>query len=284
MNVKYIFIILLGFMLLTASCDEIEKPYLRDSDGNGDDPIEVGTRKVLLEEFTGHKCVNCPKAHQTIDELKEEFDDEVIAIAIHAGQFAVPDSDPDGLYTADYRTSVGTALNSAFQVQGYPTGLINRKEDASLFYSPSWKEEVRKIIGLEATAAIEIRPVYDEGNNTIGAEVDVVFSETPEGETNLCVFVTESGVISPQQNKYEEVGPTPVIMDYEHNHILRGSLNGTWGDPVASEGALSDKVYTLSYSGFELQQGWVAQNMAVIAFVYDQTTNEVLQVEKAQLE
>ncbi|MDZ7774810.1 MAG: hypothetical protein U5L09_03950 [Bacteroidales bacterium] len=62
MNQKYIIIILTLFMLIFIGCDEIEKPYLRESNGgDGGDPPETGLRKVLIEEFTGDKCVNCPR-------------------------------------------------------------------------------------------------------------------------------------------------------------------------------------------------------------------------------
>jgi thiol-disulfide isomerase/thioredoxin len=284
MNHKYIIIILTLFILIFIGCDEIEKPYLRESNGgNGGDPPETGLRKVLIEEFTGHKCVNCPQAHQIIDELKEEFDEELVAIAVHAGSFAEPDTDPESLYTNDYRTATGQELNSTFQVQGYPTAMINRKENAFLYYRSSWKAEVRQIMGEQATVGIEIQPEYTEGSSTLGADIKVMFTETPENQVNLCVYITESGVISAQLNRNEEVGPTPDIVDYEHNHVLRGSLNGTWGDPVTEGAVVSGMVYSHTLGGFALSDEWVPQNMAVVAFVYDQATQEVLQVEKTKI-
>ncbi|MDZ7774811.1 MAG: Omp28-related outer membrane protein [Bacteroidales bacterium] len=135
-----------------------------------------------------------PQAHQIINGLRKSLM-RTWSIAIHAGSFAEPDTDPESLYTTDYRTATGQELNSTFQVQGYPTAMINRKENAFLYYRSSWKAEVRQIMGEQATVAIEIQPEYTEGSSTLGADIKVMFTETPENQVNLCVYLTESGLI-----------------------------------------------------------------------------------------
>ncbi len=281
--IKNIFLTAFTFVILTiAGCDEVEKPYLRNDDGGGGGGTGSYTRKVLIEDFTGHKCVNCPEAHQVVDELQDEFGDDVVAIAIHAGSFAEPSS--SGHYTADYRTAVGNELNNTFDVRFYPSGTINRKENATVYGSNTWKQEVRSIMGQEAIASIEVAPVYEEGTLLLGADVDVTFSEVPEGQVNVCVFVTESGIISAQKNNNESVGDVPDILDYEHKHMLRGSMNGTWGEPVSSEAIEVENTYTKNYTGFSIEDNWNPANMSIVAFIYDQTTQEVLQVEEVHVQ
>jgi hypothetical protein len=52
---------------------------------------------------------------------------------------------------------------------------------------------------------------------------------------------------------------------YVHNHVLRDAVNGSWGEDVAvaTDGTLQ-KQYT-----YELNSSWNAENMSVIAFVYN---------------
>lgn len=283
MRYKWILFFLASLFLFLHACDEIEKPYTRengggDDNGNGDDNGKI-VRKILLEDFTGHKCVNCPKAHKIVDELKADYGDSIITIAIHAGTYATPES--EGHFTADYRSQVGGELQSAFGVQFFPAGLINRQDEGALFNSTAWKSEILSQIGQEAIVAIDIMPEFDDGNGTLDTDVTVTFTENYEGAVNLCVFVTENGLISPQENNVEDVGPTPTIEDYEHNHVLRGSLNGTWGEPVTSDDILADMLYEHTFSEYEVSEDWNPENLDLIAFVYDQTTMEVLQVEKA---
>lgn len=280
--IKNIFIAVFTFVILAITgCDEVEKPYLRDGDGGSGGDTGTIARKVLIEDFTGHKCVNCPEAHQVVEELKAEFGEDIVAIAVHAGTFAEPSSSGD--YTADYRTAVGNELNNTFDVQFYPSGTLNRKENATVYSSKTWKQEVRAMMGQEAIASIEVTPVYEDGTAQLGADVDVTFTEVPGGQVNVCVFVTESGIISAQKNDAVSVGPVPDIFDYEHKHMLRGSMNGTWGEPVTSETIEAETTYTKNYTGFSIADHWDPANMSIVAFIYDQTTQEVLQVEEVHL-
>src|SRR5690606_1909761 len=40
-------------------------------------------RRVLIEEFTGASCTNCPAGHTTITNLESQYPDRIIAIAYH---------------------------------------------------------------------------------------------------------------------------------------------------------------------------------------------------------
>ena len=76
--------------------------------------FEVKTQfiqKYLLEEFTGHTCLNCPKAHKTMQELQQNMKDTLICMAVHCGIFAEPGDAP---YTADYRTPMGNYIEKYF--------------------------------------------------------------------------------------------------------------------------------------------------------------------------
>ncbi len=291
MRYKWILLLLASVFLFLHACDEIEKPYVRNDaadngDDNGDDDDdddndddEKLVKKVLLEDFTGHKCVNCPRAHKIVDELKASYGDSLITIAIHAGSYATPDN--EGHFTADYRSPAGQELHSAFGLQFYPAGLINRKEEGALYFSSSWKAEVQSLMGQEAIVAIDIIPEFDDANNTLDATVAVSFTESYSGAVNVCLFITENGLISPQENRNEDVGPVPTIEDYEHNHVLRGSLNGAWGVPVTTESIMAEMVYEHNFSDYQISEDWNPDNLNLVAFVYDQTTMEVLQVEKS---
>ena len=50
-------------------------------------------KKVLIEEFTGIHCGYCPQAHKIVAEILKAQPENVYAIAVHAGQYAVPNSD-----------------------------------------------------------------------------------------------------------------------------------------------------------------------------------------------
>src|SRR5512133_2768801 len=93
-------IFLAGFVALfwMVSCDKLDEPYAVKKTGS--DTITGPVRKVLLEDYTGHKCVNCPKAAMDARVMEEALGGRLILMAVHAGYFAEPAS--TGEFTADY--------------------------------------------------------------------------------------------------------------------------------------------------------------------------------------
>ena len=137
-----------GFILLITilSCDKIESP-LPEEFGKFDwslypgDPSNypydisnpssnwgenTNTKGILLEDYTGHKCTNCPAAAQTAKSLEDDSIKNVIVASIHAsadGSF----QETDGLYLNDYRTDAGDEYVSEMTgFLGNPMGTINR--------------------------------------------------------------------------------------------------------------------------------------------------------------
>ncbi len=55
-------------------------------------------RAVLIEDFTGQKCVNCPNGTTLINDIVETYgEDNVIAVGIHSGPLSKDGE--DGLAT-----------------------------------------------------------------------------------------------------------------------------------------------------------------------------------------
>ena len=71
-------------------------------------------RAVLIEDFTGQRCVNCPNAIIEIEQLEQQYGKEnVIAVGIHSGPLAVWNSDR----LTGLRTQVGDTYYDYWQVE-----------------------------------------------------------------------------------------------------------------------------------------------------------------------
>ena len=74
-------------------------------------------RAVLVEEFTGQKCINCPEAHEQLAQIQKEYgEDKVIAVCIHASALSV----------APLKTQVGEEYYKHSKGDGVPGAVINR--------------------------------------------------------------------------------------------------------------------------------------------------------------
>ena len=82
------------FTMMQIACDKVDAPYLEHIQTYLDTTQTSDTsykRIALLEDFTGHKCVNCPQAAQLAKNLQLAHKGQIVVVEIHAGFFAVPD-------------------------------------------------------------------------------------------------------------------------------------------------------------------------------------------------
>ena len=106
-------------VLLTHSCSRIDESE-RFIDV---EPANVA-RAVLIEEFTGQRCVNCPNAATEIARLQQTYgEDHVIAVGIHSGPLAIYSKGQ----VIGLRTELGDTYYNYWGVEEEPSALINRR-------------------------------------------------------------------------------------------------------------------------------------------------------------
>jgi hypothetical protein len=81
---------ILALAVFISGCDEItglKRQPVVTSPPPGDSVV----KKVLVEDYTGHTCGNCPAAARMLnDTIKPLYGDRLIVLGIHAGYFAEP--------------------------------------------------------------------------------------------------------------------------------------------------------------------------------------------------
>ena len=182
MNVLYsskVFFSAAVVMLLTMSCDKIEGPFI-ESGGSGGGTTSGEVKKVLIEDFTGHTCGNCPRAAETAVNLQQLYGEQVVVIAVHMGFFAKPKSNADSSYAADFRTTMGADLDAHFNIDptGLPKGMVSRTEiGGSLLLSYSaWGSATQALVPLAPDVKIDISNSYESSTRTVTTQVISNFS------------------------------------------------------------------------------------------------------------
>ncbi len=288
-KITFIIILLLSILVFNTQCDKIEKPY--SEKGNElDTPafpaLQNVIQKYLLEDFTGHLCNNCPQAHAIADEMKTEMGDTLIVLAIHSGVNAKPQVAP---YDADYRTEMGDLTTSNFNIKIYPSGMISRKKfsgdtDTSILSRFNWKSSMASIPRQAPDLAMQIL-TSNPSKDSINVFVKTTFLANTNKNLRLYVVLSESGIVSAQKNNSSAIGTTPEILNYEHKHMLRTHIAPKEGNIIASLGTPLQANDTLikGYTLYLTDKPWKLENCAVIAFISDNDTKEILQVEEVEL-
>lgn len=226
------------------------------------DPVKP-ERVVLLEDFTGQNCVNCPDAHTVIEGLQEQYGDAVIAVSIHGGAFSI--SRGRTSFDAGYiglGTPEGEHYNTLFNISSWPKGMINRRNGVSDY--ADWATIVRSELERPTDLAISLEAGVvdsDNGLKTIEMEIDLIPQEDIE-KCYLQVWILESGIVARQRSESKGL-----ITDYVHNNVLRAAVNGEDGEMIELKRGLHESyTYTMEVRDNE-QERWNVDQLSVVAFV-----------------
>lgn len=239
-------------------------------------------RKILVEDYTGHTCGNCPYAAEVLHDLECSWGDRVIPMAVHVGFFADVQNNPDGSYSTNFKTPAGNQWNTFFgnSAQGLPNGLINRRQTGGSYPQSYtvWAAQVANLLATPADATLEMQNTYSEGSRTVSTSIDInVLNNLNNGPYNIIVTLTEDSVIDWQKNYNPELEDEN-IPDYVHMHVLRNNFNGTWGDQVGTGNLTSGTIENVNLS-LEIDTAWNEHHCNVVAFIYRTDTKEVIQAE-----
>jgi len=267
---------------MISSCDIIEPPYTTGGNNNDTGSVEV-KQKVYVEYFTGHRCPNCPAEAFQLKQLQQQFGDRLIFISVHSGFFAEPLA--SGNYTSDYRTTTGNQLDQAFSVTSIstPNALVNRTSfDGNVVLPPaSWAGAIAEQLLKLPAAAIYLEPTFQGNNIQLNAGIKPLAQI--DGTFMISAYIVEDSIISYQKNNNASIGVTPDIPDYAHRYVLRGSLNGTFGDTLFSPTANLTDSFTVQLTAAK-DPIWNNAKLYVVCFVYNKETDEVLQVEMKKIQ
>lgn len=276
---KIIFRILLIISIAIGafiSCDDIEEPFIEAVGDCGDASLPVPIKQILIEEFTGHKCGNCPRGDETIKMIKELYCDHVIPVSIHAGSFA--DVNETGNYTYEYRTEDGNELNEYFggTSNGVPGAIINRTKFNNTYAQSevsTWLTYADSLI--KALPMLDIISTTQINNDSRELEIDldIVFVNSVNDHLMLSIYFVEDSIVSWQKDYSEDPSD---IEYYTHNHVFRDAINGAFGEEILNGDIHTNDVINRSYK-YNVSTKWKIENSSIIAFVYKYDTKEVLQ-------
>lgn len=249
------FLGLCGLLFFATACSDI---------ADNERLIEIDTvepvRSIVIEDFTGQRCVNCPDAHKVLEALVEQYGEEyVIPVSIHAGSFGMSTS------LTNYNTGLiclmqpeGNQLQDVYgSVNSWPIGVVNGRGG---FSNPdSWAQTARIELLREPEASVSVMPVYDASTNSIN--VETLIRPYTDIDVTLKIWVVESGITARQMNT------AGWITDYKHDNVWRASVTQLEGEAVSlSNGhnvTLDHKIEVRASD----KERWEVDNLSVVAIL-----------------
>lgn len=276
---QIVILFLFFYIAIISGCDKINPPYFENTNSTD----TTFQRKVLLEEYTGFRCGNCPEATEVAHNLKEKYQSSLILLSIHAGGYAKPTS----TYTYDFRTTIGNELDAFFGMSaaGNPDGMVNRlgyPTGSHILREGEWEGAIIQALKTKPVCTLSLEPTYNEATRTINVKIKVKYIAEGTPNHHLCVYIAEDSIVQYQR---DDRLSDPNVFDYVHNNVLRAGITSTWGEQLSPTAIQSNTMFTKEYS-YQIPQDkdWRIQKLKIIAFVHDKDNSfEILQAEEQYL-
>lgn len=289
MRKKVSLLLALAGVVMLTSCDEKGAlGVILEPQELAEDTTYVGTvataqpRKMLVEEFTGATCPNCPDAQALLSNLNAQNGERLATMAIHV--LNNPQTRPVKNAKYDFRTQDGTDAGNTFfgTVNNLPIAGLDRVKNAKaerLMQKNDWAGVVSDRLKVTPPVNVDVTSTYTAATREALIEVKVAYTKAMEGQQFLSVALVEDGMV----DKQDSTGI--VIENYTFKHVLRDYIT-----PVAGVAFLkadqkpAGTVYIRRFK-FKVDDKWEATNCHLIAFVHNNNgeDKEVLQAADAHL-
>lgn len=229
--------------MLACSCDEISQEerlvYV---------PQPLAERAVLVEDFTGQRCVNCPSMTEALAKYADNYGhDKVIVVAHHSGSFSnVPAS------WNKLRSEESQQYFKSFNVLSQPAVVINHGGPIINIESELGKP-LANALSAKTPVTIEGKASIEDSNIKVDAKLTTLENIS---NTSVMVWVLENNIKATQL-----LGDNTIDSEYIHNHVFRKSITPLEGEVIGN--MVADVSVERNYS-VALDENWDNENLEIV--------------------
>ncbi|MDE6742067.1 MAG: Omp28 family outer membrane lipoprotein [Muribaculaceae bacterium] len=270
----------LGLILLAgmaAGCDNISEDdrYIKV-----EKPVIDNPRNLLIMEFTGNSCLNCPTGAATVEQIKDdEPAGRVISVGLHpyGSHFTEPvPSIHTESHKQDLRCEAATALFDYYQPSGFPAAVFNGLRQSMSGSTGDWIQRASEALTAMSNLTLTADCSYDAETRELTVSYSVDFLDFFNTRLNVTVWLVENKILGTQTMPDGKMN-----FNYEHNHVLRASLNGPWGESLGE--SFTEGETSRGEASMTLNEEWDAENCNVVVYVYRDDNKEVEQATSLQI-
>ena len=283
--------------IVTSTLTPVEQARLDSAEAKQAAPTL--TQNVLIEDYTGQYCGNCPRAAHMADSMRQKYPGRVFVTEVHVTDYFAAPRPPH--FPIDFRvpditqslpnTKESSAITQAFDLdnRGLPQGAVNRASFAAANNDPVatfslWPGVVTTQLALAPTVELRATPLYDRTTRLLRLKTATKYLTDRAGRNmRLGITIVEDSLFGAQKDYSLNRGANPeqITEHYEHHNVMRAALAGTFGTLQVS-GPVASQQFN-NYLGYKLPANWNDRHCSVIVYVADADTRQIIQVAQAKL-
>ncbi len=291
-------------VFLLTSCEE-KPPIINFGAGTSVDTTYVldasaipaaQPHNVLMEEFTGASCTNCPAAHELLNNIENDHPGRINLLGLYITG-PLQTKPPHGA-KYDFRDKDATTISADIYggVNILPSGGIDRvpvngniRIDKGL-----WISNFESQLATTQPVNVEVAAAFDTASGEGTVVVTLTYTDAVSFDHNLSIAVSESSIIDVQE--YPATDPVHPNADeeYDFENVFRGMLTTVpSGDAILPSitdkeaGRVVVRKYTFALQSLVEDGDDVTvinpKNCKVVAFVTRADDHRVLQSAQTKL-
>lgn len=275
---RFFLVAILASLVFLPSCEEVGPDINLGKNNNSvsdttyiESPVQAPEAKhVVIEEFTGVRCPNCPQGHQIISAIKAANPEKVVAVSFHPiNSLGAPYS----FSAHDFRSPKSQSLFDYLgQIGLEPAAGIDRTvfsgETKILLDKSKWTSQVTNQLAAIPPANIALSATYNATNRELTMVVEVHYTQAVSEENKLTVLLAESNIVTAQ------LDGSIIDTFYAHKDIVREFISETQGDIITTSrepGRVVRKVYKKV-----LDAAWKEDEMYLVAYLHEFQNSKII--------
>lgn len=257
---------LLAVAALAAGCSNISED---DRYISIEKPVQDNPRTLLAMEFTGVSCRNCPNGAAAMTDIMKDEPGKVIVVGLHP----YDDVNTTPILDTDLRCDEATVMYKYYKPAGFPCAVFDGLTKSTAY--GEWMTLASNALTVPSKMTIDAKCSYNSASRSLEVDYEINFTNNISDPLSVMVWLVESGISGWQNDNGK------LVMNYTHNHVLRASLNGDWGEKIGARFGAEDVVKGSAH--IDLDQKWVPENCQVVVYVFRDSDKGVEQAAEAEV-
>jgi hypothetical protein len=275
---KKIAFALTGCVMLLAACKETDTTLYLSVVKSTDSiytltPVPAAqSHNVLVEEFSGQGCTNCPAGHEILEGIiSGNTPLSVNAISYYV--YGTPQTSPPANAKYDLRDSVASALSTTIaggsSISELPSAFIDRKASGGniVQLDNTWAGSVNSLLTVTDSVNLTVTSSYSASDSMATITTTVTYLQPTTSAQNLCIALVEDSIIDLQEDH------SAIDTFYLFTNVFRGMATAQtgFGDPIMpavtnkAAGQTEQKIY--SYKIPAKSPAIVPAHCRIVAFI-----------------
>jgi len=279
------YITIASILFLISACKELDQPVvlnpsqlaLLDTSYVSTTAIAAAPKNVMMEEFSGVKCPNCPTGNAKSKEIHLENPSRVTIVTVHSNSLASPFSGDQDLRSDD----ADELVNVLGPLGAKPSTFINRSKlqdpnKTVIAGDPTsmtlWKTYVDAELAKTVPVKLSLETIYvDVEKRKFRYKIVLEFAEAMQN-INLGFLLTESEI------ETQQLDGVTHLEEYTHEFVLRDFISSILGEALTENivaNTVIIKEFEIDLNDFEARSDgkytnpadWKIDNMELIAFI-----------------